>query len=337
MDERRLEIKVGAFVLIGVFSIVALLYLMGELSFGARDLVAVDFGHTGGVVKGAPVKMGGVAVGEVKSISLHPEKRDADGEPLPVRMEVALRPDVRAVMKADASVTVATQGIMGEAYLEVYAGSAEAGPFKAEQAIRGLDAPRIDWVANRLSRFLDSASRVLEDDPRALTHFVRGITQLTYSLDGVLTENRPEIKNLAGELSAAAKDLRRLSELARSQLEPGGKGSQLLDDASFAAKTARQELPKISSDATRALGGLAALSGQFTPEDGAKLKVALQKYTAAADSLQKLAERGDRVLARIESGEGTAGAAMKDPQLYNDLKSLVSDLRKHPWKLLWKD
>jgi phospholipid/cholesterol/gamma-HCH transport system substrate-binding protein len=31
------------------------------------------------------------------------------------------------------------------------------------------------------------------------------------------------------------------------------------------------------------------------------------------------------------------GAVMQDKQVYDDLKSLLADLRKHPWKMLWKD
>jgi phospholipid/cholesterol/gamma-HCH transport system substrate-binding protein len=50
-----------------------------------------------------------------------------------------------------------------------------------------------------------------------------------------------------------------------------------------------------------------------------------------------VAARAERLLARIEAGEGTLGAMQKDPQIYEDLKALITDLRKHPWKVLWKD
>ena len=50
-----------------------------------------------------------------------------------------------------------------------------------------------------------------------------------------------------------------------------------------------------------------------------------------------MALRADRILKRLEAGEGTAGAMLQDKQVYDDLKNLLSDLRKHPWKMLWKD
>ncbi len=132
------------------------------------------------------------------------------------------------------------------------------------------------------------------------------------------------------ELSAAARDLRQLSAIARESLEPGGKAAQLLDDASASAKLVRQELPGLTSKADRALTGLAAVSGELTPEDGARLKAALA-------SVQQLSARADKILARIEAGEGTIGNLQKDPELAEDLRALVKDLKAHPWKVLFKD
>ena len=45
MDERRLELKVGALVLATVLGVFALLWLMGELTLGSDTGLAVDFGH----------------------------------------------------------------------------------------------------------------------------------------------------------------------------------------------------------------------------------------------------------------------------------------------------
>lgn len=337
MDERRLETKVGALLLIAIAGGLGLLWLMGELTFGKAPSLAVEFGHTGNVVKGAPVKLGGVPVGRVERIVLTPDRRDDAGEPLPVRMDLSVDRAVLAALRKDAAVTVATQGPLGESYLELWTGSAHEPPFSNDVPIRGLDAPRLDLVANRLSNFLESASRVLEEDPRALSTLVSGVSSLTRTFDDVLLESRDDLQNLTSELSAAAKDLRVLSAVARKSLEPGGAGARLLDDASDTVGAMKADLPVLSKQARAALGGLAALSSGFTQADGERLKVAVERYAKAGERLERIAERSDRLLAKLEAGEGTAGATLKDPQLYNDLRELVSDLRKHPWKMLWKD
>jgi phospholipid/cholesterol/gamma-HCH transport system substrate-binding protein len=336
MDESRLELKVGALMLAAVVGTLGLLYAMGELSFSSGRTVVVDFSHTGNVVKGAPVKLGGVVVGRVDAVELLADRRDSRGDPMPVRMTVSISEDTEKALRTDAAITVSSQGPLGEPYLEIWPGSA-AQIHLASAPIRGVDAPRIDIVSNRLAKFLDSASKVLETDPEAVSKLVNGFGGLTTTVDGVLTENRTQIHDLAQELSVAAKDLRLLAAIARKELEPGGRTTVMIDDAAAAARVARTDLPELSKKASTALGGLAAVSGQFTEEDGQRLKAMLVKYQQAGEKVDALASRADMLMKKLEAGDGTLGALAKDKQVYDDLKSLLADLRKHPWKMLWKE
>lgn len=337
MDEHRLEIKVGALVLAALVGVLGLLWLMGELRLGRGESLHVDFSHTGNVVKGAPVKLGGVEVGRVDEILLLPDRRDASGAPLPVRMELAVSAQALGALRSDVRVTVATVGPLGEPYLELNPGSATASPLPSGSTVRGTDAPRLDMIAQQLAQFLDSMSAMLGKDPEGVTNLVTNVARLARTLDEVVVENRVEVRTLATELSAAAKDLRQLAQLARTSLQPGGPGARLLNDAAAAAAVMKTELPGLTNSAEKTLGGLATVLGPLTPEDGQQLKLALERYTAAGAQLEQLAARADRVLARIEEGEGTGGALLKDPTLYDELRTLVTDLRKHPWKILWKD
>lgn len=337
MDERRLEMKVGVLMLLGIGGVLGLLWLMGELAFSEKPALSVLFAHTGNVVKGAPVKLGGVTVGKVEEIVLEPSRRDKDGDPLPVSMALSVNEETFRALHTDAAVTVATVGPLGEPYLELWPGSASAPQLALGATLRGTDAPRLDIVALRLSNFLESASRVLEENPKALGTLVTGVSSLTQNVDSLIGDNREDVRVIAEELSGAAKDLRALAQVARRNFEPGGKADRLLDDSALTARALRSDVPELSADAKRVLGQLAVLSGEFNEEDARKLKVAIDRYSAAGEKLEQLATRGDRLLAQIEAGEGTLGALQKDAELYNDLKALVEDLRKHPWKILWKD
>ncbi|QRN93033.1 MCE family protein [Archangium violaceum] len=337
MDERRLEMKVGALVLAALVGVLGLLWLMGELRTGGVTVLSVDFAHTGNVVKGAPVKLGGVAVGRVEEIHLQPDRRDAQGRPLPVRMGVWVQPEVQAALRADTRVTVATVGPLGEPYLELNPGSASAPPLPSGVALRGTDAPRLDLVAQQLSAFLDVASGALADDPEGLRKLAANVSRLTTTMESVLNENRGDLRTLAGELSAAAKDLRTLARVSRETMQPGGAGARLLGDAADAAALVKRELPAISGTAAKTLNGLSAVTSELDTKDGERLKLALERYSAAGEKLDQIAGRADRLLQRIEAGEGTVGALQKDKQIYDDLRGLLSDLKKHPWKVLWKE
>ncbi len=337
MDERRLEMKVGALVLAALVGVLGLLWLMGELTLGRDTVLSVDFSHTGNVTKGAPVKLGGVVVGRVEEIHLEPDRRDAQGRPLPVRMGLSVRPEALAALRSDARVTVGTVGPLGEPYLELNPGSASADPLPSGISLRGTDAPRLDLVAQQLSAFLDVASGALAEDPEGLRNLAANVSRLTTTLDGVLNENRGDLKTLTGELSAAAKDMRMLAKLARETMQAGGTGAQLLGDAAETVALVKRELPAISGSAGKTFNGLAMMTGGLDEKDGAKVKQALERYTAAGEKLDQIAAKADRLLTRIEAGEGTVGALQKDKQVYEDLRSLLSDLRKHPWKVLWKE
>lgn len=336
MDESRLELKVGALVLAALLAAFTLLVLMGEVSFGGTRKIKVDFSHTGNVVKNAPVKLGGVVVGKVEEVALLAARKGPNGDPLPVQMTLGISKDAAESLRTDTMVTVSSVGPLGESYLEVNPGTAKE-PHDPNVAIRGIDSPRLDLVANRLAKLLDVAGNLLESDPESLGKLVRGVSGLTVTVDGVLVENREQIKTMASELSVAATDLRALAAIARKQMEPGGKANGLIDDAAETAKVARKELPEISSKANEALGGLARVSGPLTEEDGKRLKSMIAKYEAAGEKVDALASRADRVLAKLEAGEGSLGAVMKDKAVYDELKSLLTDVRKNPWKLLWKD
>lgn len=336
MDERRLELKVGALVAAALVGLVALAWLMGELSLTRGASFSVELSHTGNVAQGAPVKLGGVEVGRVEDIHLQPEKRDGEGEPLPVRMDVEVRDEVFKTLKQDAQVFVATRGPLGEAYLEVHPGSTGAPPLERGAVLRAREALRLEEIASKFGKIFDSAAKMLEDNPEALAQLLTGMSKLSNGLGDVLTDNRAELKTLTGELTAASKDFRALAHAAREQLEPGGKTAELIDDAAASAKVLRRDLPQLSANATKTLAGLSAVTSQLTPEDGQRLKVAIEKYSAAGEKLDHIAARAERILARIEAGEGTLGGLAKDDQLYKDLKALIADLREHPWKVIWR-
>ena len=41
--------------------------------------------------------------------------------------------------------------------------------------------------------------------------------------------------------------------------------------------------------------------------------------------------------AKVKKGQGTVGAVLMDDALYDDIQTLVRDLKRNPWKFLWKD
>jgi phospholipid/cholesterol/gamma-HCH transport system substrate-binding protein len=57
----------------------------------------------------------------------------------------------------------------------------------------------------------------------------------------------------------------------------------------------------------------------------------------AADQAAELLHDVDGAVRDVRAGKGTLGALVAKPELYADLREMIRDLRKNPWKLLWKE
>lgn len=55
-----------------------------------------------------------------------------------------------------------------------------------------------------------------------------------------------------------------------------------------------------------------------------------------AQLAKDIASNIDESIVRLKNKEGTLGRLLYDETLYKDLEELMSDLKRHPWKLFWK-
>ncbi|OQW31534.1 MAG: outer membrane lipid asymmetry maintenance protein MlaD [Nitrospira sp. SG-bin1] len=113
MDKSRLELIVGAFVLIGIVCLGYLSIKLGKLELIGGDVYEVDalFNSATGLKAGASVEVAGVEVGRVKTISL---KED--------RAMVRLAVQSGTKLYSDTIASIKTRGIIGEKYLALSPG-----------------------------------------------------------------------------------------------------------------------------------------------------------------------------------------------------------------------
>lgn len=113
----RLEFAVGAFLLLALASLLVLAVASTNQRFGfgggGYELTA-RFSQIGQLRPQAPVKIGGVVVGQVADIQLDPVKYDSI---------VSLKLDGKFVdLPADTSASILTAGLLGESYISLQPG-----------------------------------------------------------------------------------------------------------------------------------------------------------------------------------------------------------------------
>src|ERR1700723_2434999 len=114
-QERSIEVKVGALILVSLAILGGFMLVLGGLSFEKTYTVYVDFDNPGGLQSGAAVRVAGVKVGTVKAMEFQGGKVDPkSGRRVLVRAQLAIEQRVKDAVHDDADFYVTTQGVLGE-------------------------------------------------------------------------------------------------------------------------------------------------------------------------------------------------------------------------------
>jgi phospholipid/cholesterol/gamma-HCH transport system substrate-binding protein len=355
------ETKVGAFVLVGATLLVAFVLALTHVRLSPGLTVYVDFDYAGSLQPGAAVKFSGIAVGQVSKLTLlpaHPEPPRATfrpgtaTQPPPVlRAELVLDAAAQPYLHPDSTFAVATQGVIGEAYLELIEGPGEQ-PLEAQTSVRGVDAPRLYTMARHFSLLLEAATAGLAAAATADTKvsaapgragstapepLLQAMGRLVATLGDVLGQRREALLNGIDNLSATAADARLLTRGLRSAVGDGESLRLALSAARQATGRLNSQLPHLLKSSSGAVGALESLSSRAdTTFDQVALSAGLADARLALANLQTVMAEVQALVRSIKHGEGTVGGLVEDPQIYDDMKELMRDLKQHPWKLIWK-
>ncbi|WP_260261558.1 outer membrane lipid asymmetry maintenance protein MlaD [Vibrio intestinalis] len=109
---RKTELWVGSFVLAGICAVLIMIFQVADVKgIGSNDTytLSAEFDNIGSLKVRSPVKVGGVVVGRVTSISLNPESL------LPV-VKMAISSQYTQFSETS-SVQILTSGLIGEQYI----------------------------------------------------------------------------------------------------------------------------------------------------------------------------------------------------------------------------
>ncbi len=153
----RLELKVGIFVFIALVILATFVLLIGNIKTWASGYkVNFVFNFINGVKVGAPVRLAGMDVGEVKNINLIylPEEN---------RMKVNVVGWLRkeAIIPEDSSVWVNTLGLLGEKYIEVMPGKNYSRCLQENESLVGNDPIAMHEVAALLKNITDDLDQTI--------------------------------------------------------------------------------------------------------------------------------------------------------------------------------
>jgi phospholipid/cholesterol/gamma-HCH transport system substrate-binding protein len=306
MNARVQALRVGVVAAVSLVVLAATVFYVGQEQrfFERKVRYMVQFRRTNGLQVGAPVALTGVPIGTVEAMAF---PRDVDAQYIVVHIRVS--GDVAPRIRENSIASVHTLGLLGDKFIELSAGTAEAQPLKPGSVINSLDPVDYEAVLGQSGDIIANIIEVTSTLKNVLQSIDRG-----EGLIGELVKSREDGTAIVTDLRKAVSNVERSTASASRIIESveGGEGAVgvLLKDSKRMQKIlARLEASSISLDkfTTRLQKGSGALPRLIDDEAyGQEVLGNVQRTTA------NLAAISDKV----NRGEGTLGAMVNDPTLY---------------------
>ena len=338
MRERGLEFKVGLMLLVAAAVFVGFVFVLGNWSLSSGYTIYVDYEYSGNLQPGAPVKVAGMKVGKVEDVSFLGGKVDpATGRRVYVRVEAWIEDRAKDSIRQDAEFFINTAGVLGEQYLEIVPGRDwERPPVASGDKRVGRNPPRTDLVLSRLYDVLDSLSQVLTEDKDAIKHLLRNSASAVASADQLLRDNREQLgKLIASSTQLADRASQTLDTLNRSV--DGRVLARTVADADALLVSGKTAIDKVTPEAVALMTDARRVTGIITED---RVDRAISVADKAAGAVQKaggLIDNVDGLVTDLRAGKGTAGALLVKDDAYLDVRELLRDLKRNPWKFFWKE
>jgi phospholipid/cholesterol/gamma-HCH transport system substrate-binding protein len=351
------ELRVGLTVLFASLTLAVLVFVMsGTVSpFSHKIVLYSYFENAAGLVKGAPVRLSGVDIGNVDRITIsHDPKRRLT--PVEVVMKISARHQ-NEIFKGDSKspndtgsrATLATAGVLGATFVDIDSSRASGRPVQDNDELSTTETPALQDVLKSSQGTLDKLNVILG----RVDDIVSAIQSGKGSVGKII--NDPELYNRANATVA------QLQELTNQITSGKGSIGKLLysDELYDKINDSVTKLNTIVNDVNTGKGNLGKLLKDEQLYDNvnqttAKLKDLMTDIDAGKGTLGKLAkdqeyaQKIDRITSdlqtisdRLAAGEGTAGMLLKNPSLYNnsdqmliETRNLIKALRENPKKYL---
>lgn len=341
--ERGLEFRVGLLILVAGGILVGFLFVLGNFSLRSGFTIDIDFDYVGALQPGAPVKVSGIKVGKVQSVEFKGGELDpALGQRVQVRVTAWIEDRAHDSVRSDCETFINTAGVLGEQYLEIVPGKDWAHPpVAAGTVLHGApwvhDPPRTDLVVARLYEVLDGVAAVLRDDRVDIKNLIGNSASAVHELNDLLVANRAQIGDLITSGANLAKQATATLAKVNAGLGDGRPVAALLADADQTLQTARSTLTTLAPPAKDLMTDATRVTGLVTEARVDRAITAADTAATAAGKAGGLVDNINGLVTDLRAGKGTAGALLSRDDVYADLREMIRDLKRNPWKLFWKE
>ena len=299
------EVKVGIFILAAIVLLGYMTVKIGDITFGRDEgyIVYGVFDSVAGLDVKAPVKMSGVGIGAVESISLDDNK---------AKVGMRIKPDIK--IKQGVVAAIKTESLLGEKYVELLQGDKivllrDGDVIEKSISVADIDSliTKLDSVAGDIKSISGFFSETLgaPETKRSINEIIINMRNLTASLSNIAERDSGAIEKVISDLNELIAVIKIMATENREPL-----------------KNVIANLENISQD-----------MNTITADNKEPLKSTVANLQQVSEDLRERAprilERVDKLVDKVERGEGTVGKLMNEDGLYNKLDSALAGVEKY--------
>jgi len=317
-NQKSINFKVGLFALIAVsiFSMI-LFFLSGEQSYFEKSYtVKTSFKNTAGLIKGAAVRLSGVRIGAVTYLGF---ATDPVGDKV-INVTMLINKNGMGRLNPDAKATIKTEGLLGDKFIEILPG--KEPPLTVLPDTLSIESQTPIEFASIIGQSGDLMTNVISIS-ESLDKIVKGIGE---------GKNLENINQTIASVKAS-------SEALQKNMEAVAKGNGILHTMIYGPKDKSGEkldentLVKLNKTVTK----LDKLLNQVNEGDGAlhalvydekltgEVDTTLSNLSVASGELQETMANFNEISEMLRGGEGTLGALIIDPSVYDNLKGILGE------------
>ena len=162
------KIKLGIFVSLGLVVLILAIYYIGEkqLLFQSTFRLTGVFTDVGGLQPGNNVRLSGISIGTVESISLISDTT--------VRVEIVIDESSRKFIKKDAVATIGSEGLIGNKVLVINPGTGGKKSIENNDVIQTAQPIDVDDIMLSLKTTIDNTALITGDLAKISTNIESG-------------------------------------------------------------------------------------------------------------------------------------------------------------------
>lgn len=344
--DKHLTARVGLFVLVGLGLLAAVVFLLGGEKgvFASYEQYTASFDSIEGLKTGSPVRLGGMEIGTVTATRFYPDPADRR-----VQVRFKVQSEYADRIRADSTATIGSRGLLGDKVVDLTLGSPDQPVIPPGGEVAA--APAADFtnmlakgqqvLENTVAITGDLKEIVAEYNTSAFKEDVGGLVASARSiLDGISNgkgavntliydeQTGRDMKRLTADAAAATRRaeaaIGKVDKLL-AHLQTGNSlvGALLYDPS---GKNAVAELSKVADE----LGQLA--EAVRTQEDGLVHQLIYggpEGQPSMGEELAAASRDLRAIVGRVNEGEGSLGALINDPTVYEDLKSILGNVKRN--------